>query len=114
MTDYVVVAVYFIMVFAVAFAVSRKGKQRGSGASAEYFLGGRTLGWFAIGASLFASNIGSEHLVGLAGAGAKGDFPAVQFELPVLYQPIDCPEPRHLRKAVQQIAELFFSRNSSL
>ncbi len=39
------------------------------------------MGWFAIGASLFASNIGSEHLVGLAGAGAVGDFPAVQFEI---------------------------------
>ncbi|NBR82856.1 MAG: hypothetical protein EBT52_03925 [Flavobacteriia bacterium] len=81
MSDYAVVAGYFILVFAVAFVVSRKRKQKESGASAEYFLGGRTLGWFAIGASLFASNIGSEHLVGLAGAGAKGDFPAVQFEL---------------------------------
>ena len=81
MSDYAVVAGYFILVFAVAFLVSRKRKQAQSGASTEYFLGGRTLGWFAIGASLFASNIGSEHLVGLAGAGAKGDFPAVQFEL---------------------------------
>jgi SSS family solute:Na+ symporter len=44
-------------------------------------LGGRNLGWLAIGASLFASNIGSEHLVGLAGQGAAGNFVASQFEI---------------------------------
>jgi SSS family solute:Na+ symporter len=49
--------------------------------SQGYFLGGRNLGWFIVGSSLFASNIGSEHLVGLAGAGASGDFPAAQFEI---------------------------------
>ena len=47
----------------------------------DYFLGGRDLGWFVIGASLFASNIGSEHLVGLAGQGASGDYVAAQFEI---------------------------------
>ena len=35
--------------------------------SADYFLGGRDATWIAIGASIFASNIGSEHLIGLAG-----------------------------------------------
>jgi SSS family solute:Na+ symporter len=38
--------------------------------AADYFLASRHLGWFVIGASIFASNIGSEHLVGLAGTGA--------------------------------------------
>ncbi|CAE7423652.1 unnamed protein product, partial [Symbiodinium sp. CCMP2456] len=51
------------------------------GQSAGYFLGGKNIGWFAVGASLFASNIGSEHLVGLAGAGASGAFPMAQFEI---------------------------------
>ena len=47
----------------------------------DYFLAGRNAGWFVIGASLFASNIGSEHIVGLAGSGARGDMPAAQFEI---------------------------------
>tara|TARA_R110002096_G_scaffold132768_2_gene283176 strand:- start:15440 stop:17074 length:1635 start_codon:yes stop_codon:yes gene_type:complete len=78
--DLIVIASYFVLVFAIAFFMVRKGKKN-SGASENYFLGGRNLGWFAIGASLFASNIGSEHLIGLAGAGAAGDFAAGQFEI---------------------------------
>lgn len=82
--DLSVIAIYFLAVFALAFGIIikekllRKGKQRDS---SGYFLGGKNLGWFVIGASLFASNIGSEHLVGLAGAGAAGDFAAGQFEI---------------------------------
>ena len=77
--DYVVIALYFAIVFGIAWWVSKKEK---SGAnSTNYFLGGRNLGWFAIGASLFASNIGSEHLIGLAGSGANGLFPEAQFEV---------------------------------
>ena len=69
-TDYIVVGIYFILVFIIAFySGSRKSE---NGEAADYFLGGRNLGWFVIGASLFASNIGSEHLVGLAGQGAAG------------------------------------------
>ena len=49
--------------------------------SAGYFLAGRNVGWFVIGASLFASNIGSEHLVGLAGAGASTGVPLGQYEV---------------------------------
>lgn len=78
--DLVVIASYFVLVFGIAFFLVRKGKKKTS-ASEDYFLGGRNLGWFAIGASLFASNIGSEHLIGLAGAGAAGDFAAGQFEI---------------------------------
>ena len=47
----------------------------------DYFLAGRNVGWFVIGASLFASNIGSEHLVGLAGSGAAGGVAVAQFEI---------------------------------
>ena len=78
-TDYIVVALYFILVFIVAFMSGSKKSENGE--AADYFLGGRNLGWFVIGASLFASNIGSEHLVGLAGQGASGEFVAGQFEL---------------------------------
>ncbi len=79
--DYSIVLGYFALVFGVAMFSSRQRKKGEEASSSEYFLGGRSLGWFAIGASLFASNIGSEHLVGLAGAGASGDFPAAQFEI---------------------------------
>lgn len=77
--DFLVIGAYFLAVFVVAFWSSRSKKSDSE--SADYFLGGRNLGWFVIGASLFASNIGSEHLVGLAGQGASGDFVAGQFEI---------------------------------
>src|SRR5690606_11714174 len=49
--------------------------------SADYFLAGRDAGWFLVGGSLFASNIGSEHLVGLAGTGAASGVAVGQFEV---------------------------------
>ena len=80
--DYWVIGGYFTLVFVIAgFLIIREKRSSKKGASDQYFLGGRNLGWFVIGASLFASNIGSEHLVGLAGAGASGDFPAAQMEI---------------------------------
>ena len=80
--DFMVLGGYFLLVFAIAaILIIRDRRKSKASASEEYFLGGRNLGWFIIGASLFASNIGSEHLVGLAGAGAAGDFPAAQFEI---------------------------------
>ena len=77
--DWSVVAGYFLIVFGIAFlsGLRRTGPQ----ASADYFLAGRNVGWFVIGASLFASNIGSEHLVGLAGSGAAGGIAVAQFEI---------------------------------
>jgi Na+(H+)/acetate symporter ActP len=47
----------------------------------DYFLAGRNLGWLVVGASIFASNIGSEHLVGLAGAGATTGVALAHYEL---------------------------------
>lgn len=67
--DWLVIAGYFLLVFGTAYwATTREKTTRQT--SAGYFLAGRNVGWFIIGASLFASNIGSEHLVGLAGTGA--------------------------------------------
>ncbi|HEU0138491.1 MAG TPA: sodium:solute symporter [Bryobacteraceae bacterium] len=66
MLDTVIVAVYFLAVFAVGFYHSRRERT-----SRDYFLAGQHVGWFAIGASLFATNIGSEHFIGLAGSGAS-------------------------------------------
>ena len=81
--DALIIIAYFATVFLLAYWVTikeRRAKAENYGSS-DYFLGGRNVGWFVIGASLFASNIGSEHLLGLAGSGAKGDFAAGQFEL---------------------------------
>lgn len=73
------ILLYFIGIFIFAYWVTRKNKsQQGS---TDYFLASRDTGWFVIGASLFASNIGAEHIIGLAGSGARGDMPAAQFEI---------------------------------
>jgi SSS family solute:Na+ symporter len=51
----------------------------------EYFLAGRSLGWFAVGISLFATNISSEHFIGLAGSGASRGLAVGQFELIAIF-----------------------------
>ncbi|MFT4733275.1 MAG: SSS family solute:Na+ symporter [Algoriphagus sp.] len=75
--DWVVIAVYFGLLLAVAWwVVAQKNES-----SEDYFLAGRNMGWFVVGASIFASNIGSEHVVGLAGSGAADKFPLLIYEL---------------------------------
>lgn len=78
--DWVIIVAYFIAVFGVALWVTRP-KAHTRDTSAGYFLAGRNAGWFVIGASLFASNIGSEHLVGLAGAGYDSGVALGQYEV---------------------------------
>jgi SSS family solute:Na+ symporter len=75
--DWVVIAAYFALLLGVAWWVIRKGKD----SAEDYFLAGRNLGWFVVGASIFASNIGSEHLVGLAGSGATDGVAMAHYEL---------------------------------
>lgn len=78
--DWAVIVVYFGLVFGVAiWATLRERAKRGT--STDYFLAGRDAGWFLVGGSLFASNIGSEHLVGLAGTGAASGVGVAQFEI---------------------------------
>ncbi|MCH2080881.1 MAG: sodium:solute symporter [Saprospiraceae bacterium] len=75
--DWVVLALYFIVLFAVAiWVIIQKNRN-----TEDYFLAGRNVGWFIIGASIFASNIGSEHVVGLAGTGAESGMPMAHYEL---------------------------------
>jgi len=64
--DWIVILVYFSFIAYIVWWSSRQQKT-----AEDYFLAGRDIGWFAIGGSLFASNIGSEHIVGLAGQGAE-------------------------------------------
>jgi SSS family solute:Na+ symporter len=77
--DYAVISGYFILVFAIAWYVTKKDNSTGT--AKGYFLAGKNISWFVVGASLFASNIGSEHLVGLAGTGADSGVAVAQFEI---------------------------------
>jgi solute:Na+ symporter, SSS family len=73
--DVAIIAIYFVIVFGIGFYFAKKGRN-----SEEYFLAGRSIGWFAIGASLFVSNISTEHFIGLAGSGASSGLAAGNFE----------------------------------
>lgn len=75
--DWLMIALYFGVLLCVAAWVVRKGKD----SATDYFLAGRNLGWWIIGASIFASNIGSEHIVGLAGSGATSGVAMAHYEL---------------------------------
>src|SRR5437762_13204302 len=73
--DIAVIAVYFVVIFAIGFYFARKERT-----STDYFLASRNVGWFAIGASLFVSNISTEHFIGLAGSGATSGLAVGHFE----------------------------------
>ena len=75
--DWMVIAAYFGGLLGLTWWVIRQGKET----TDDYFLAGRHLGWFVVKASIFASNIGSEHLVGLAGSGANEGVIFAHYEL---------------------------------
>jgi solute:Na+ symporter, SSS family len=74
--DGLMVGLYFLLTMGVVWWSSRRQRT-----AADYFLAGRNIGWFAVGASIFASNIGSEHIVGLAGQGASTGMAMAHWEL---------------------------------
>jgi SSS family solute:Na+ symporter len=74
--DWGVIALYFVILLVIVWRAARRQET-----SADYFLAGRNIGWFVVGASLFASNIGSEHIVGLAGNGATSGMAMAHWEL---------------------------------
>ncbi len=76
--DWAIILFYFAIIAGISvWAVKKKNKT----SAEDYFLAGRHLSWFIIGASIFASNIGSEHLVGLAGSGATDGVALAHYEL---------------------------------
>ena len=75
--DWIIIAGYFLVILALAWWVIRQRTDT----TTDYFLAGRHLGWLIVGASIFASNIGSEHLVGLAGSGATDGVALAHYEL---------------------------------
>jgi SSS family solute:Na+ symporter len=75
--DWLMIALYLSLLLSVAWWVIRKGKDTAD----DYFLAGRNLSWWIVGASIFASNVGSEHVVGLAGSGAADGVAMAHYEL---------------------------------
>src|SRR5579863_9168919 len=73
--DLGIIGVYFLIIFGIGLYFARKGRT-----STDYFLASRNVGWFAIGASLFVSNISTEHFIGLAGSGASSGLAVGHFE----------------------------------
>ncbi len=75
--DWIILGLFCLALVGVIFWVLRKKDKDTS----DYFLAGRDATWIAIGASIFASNIGSEHLVGLAGTGATSGMAFAHWEM---------------------------------
>jgi len=75
--DWIVIGIFFCILIGIILWVFNQKNEN----SDDYFLGGRDATWIAIGASIFASNIGSEHLIGLAGAGASSGMAMAHWEI---------------------------------
>ena len=75
--DWIVIGLFCLALLGIIVWVMRQKQDD----SKDYFLGGRDATWIAIGASIFASNIGSEHLIGLAGAGASSGMAMAHWEI---------------------------------
>jgi SSS family solute:Na+ symporter len=75
--DWTIVALYFVANTAICVWCALM-KERDT---TDYFLASRSAGWFLIGSSIFASNIGAEHLIGLAGSGADSGMAFAHWEL---------------------------------
>lgn len=76
--DYIIVALYAILIIGLGLFVSRsKGKQK---SAEDYFLAGKSLPWWAIGASLIAANISAEQYIGMSGSGFAGGLAIASYE----------------------------------
>ncbi len=78
--DSLVILIYLAAVIGIGLYLRNRDTN-----TTEYFLAGRNLGWFAVGMSLFATNISSEHFIGLAGSGASRGLAVAQFELIAIF-----------------------------
>lgn len=76
-TDWIFIIIYFLIIAGVSIWSIRKRKD----SPTDYFLANRNLGWWVIGASILASNVGSEHIVGLAGTAASSGLVMGHYEL---------------------------------
>jgi len=79
--DILVLIAYLIVVLSLGLFYSRRTDETYEG----YFLAGRNIGWFTVGISIFATNISSEHFIGLAGSGSTRGLAVGQFELMAIF-----------------------------
>jgi SSS family solute:Na+ symporter len=79
--DLLILIAYLIIVLSLGFYHSRRNDESYS----NYFLAGRNLGWFTVGITIFATNISSEHFIGLAGSGSTRGLAVGQFELMAIF-----------------------------
>lgn len=106
--DLFVLGAYFVLIFGIGFSFARKNRS-----SQEYFLADRNVGWFAIGTSLFATNISSEHFIGLAGSGATTGLAVGHFEWLAVFMVLTLGwvfTPFYLRSAVFTMPEFLERR----
>ena len=105
--DWSVIVAYFVLIGWVAWWYGRHQKD-----TVDYFLAGRNAGWITIGASIFTSNIGSEHIVGLAGQGASTGMAMAHWELHawVLIMLAGLFVPFYYKSGVQTIPEFLERR----
>ncbi|OAF63897.1 hypothetical protein A3Q56_08399 [Intoshia linei] len=86
--DITVIFIYFVILMLISIYTGYKSKK---GTISEYFLAGRFITWLPVGASLFASNIGSEHFIGLSGSGAASGIAVGAFEFNKIQQMLYTP-----------------------
>lgn len=104
-----ILVIYLVVILVIAFYSSLK-KDRDF---TDYFLAGRNVGWFAIGMAIFATNISSEHFIGLAGSGSTRGLAVAQFELMAIFILIILGwlvAPIYLKSDVATVPELFEKR----
>ena len=108
--DWIVIGIYFALIGIVAWWYGRHQKD-----TEDYFLAGRNAGWVVIGTSIFTSNIGSEHIVGLAGQGAATGMAMAHWELHawVLIMLAGLFVPFYYKSGVQTIPEFLEKRFSA-
>jgi len=107
--DISILLIYLVVILVIAFYSSRKKDRDFS----DYFLSGKNVGWLAIGMSIFATNISSEHFIGLAGSGASRGLAVAQFELMAIFILIFLGwivTPIYLKSGVTTVPELFEKR----
>ncbi|MGZ5286537.1 MAG: sodium:solute symporter family transporter, partial [Flavisolibacter sp.] len=80
LNDYLVFILYFLIVSGYGYYVYQKKKKKSVTASHDYFLAEGSLTWWAIGASLIASNISAEQFIGMSGSGFKMGLAIATYE----------------------------------